>query len=102
MATNLRVDGKGIEQVLASAAVAAAVRAAADDVASNVEALGIRVGDRDGGRREYALPVSVRSETTDRARASVQLAHPAGLAVQAKHGALTKAAGQAGLDVVVQ
>jgi hypothetical protein len=35
---------------------------------------------------------------TDRAHAVVVLAHAAGDAVQAKHGALSKAAAEAGLD----
>jgi hypothetical protein len=43
--------------------------------------------------------VKVKLSTTDRAHAEVILAHPAGIAVQAKHGALTKAASQAGLEV---
>ena len=48
--------------------------------------------------------VSVRSGVTDdmrinRARATVTIAHPAGLAMQAKHGTLTKAAAAAGLTV---
>jgi hypothetical protein len=43
--------------------------------------------------------VRVDSYETDRARAEVWLAHPSGLAVQAKHGLLTKAASEAGLEV---
>lgn len=43
--------------------------------------------------------VIVRSYTTDRAAAAVSIAHPAGLAMQAKHGALTKAAASLGLEV---
>lgn len=44
-------------------------------------------------------PVTVRAYTTDRAAAAVTIAHPAGLAIQAKHGALTKAAASVGLEV---
>ncbi len=43
--------------------------------------------------------VTVRSYTTDRAAAAVTIAHPAGMAIQAKHGALTKAAAELGLEV---
>lgn len=71
----------------------------AEAVAKNIEALGIGVGDRDGGKHEIPLPVKVELSTTDRAHALVVLAHPAGIAVQAKHGALTKAASEAGLQV---
>lgn len=48
--------------------------------------------------------VGVRSDVTtsmrnNRVRAEVTIAHPAGLAIQAKHGALTKAAASVGLTV---
>lgn len=88
-----------VARLLKSSRVAAATRRAAEDVAKNVRDMGIKVGDRDGGPHEYDLPVKVTMSTTDRAHANVTLAHPAGQAVQAKHGALTKAAAQAGLDV---
>lgn len=45
------------------------------------------------------LPVVVNEYTTDRKAASVTIAHPAGLATQAKHGVLTKAAAAVGLEV---
>jgi hypothetical protein len=44
-------------------------------------------------------PVEVRAYTTDRAAAAVSIAHPAGKAIQAKYGALTRAAAAAGLEV---
>lgn len=97
--SNIRLNHKGLAALLKSPRIAALVEAKAEEVADNVRARGIGVGDRDGGPREIDLPVKVVTGTTDRARASVQLAHPAGNAVQAKHGALTKAAAQAGLDV---
>jgi hypothetical protein len=43
--------------------------------------------------------VVVHSATTDRAKAFVTIAHPAGLAIEAKHGALKKAAAACGLEV---
>lgn len=76
-----------------------ATQEAAEAVAEAVRAQNIKVGDKDGGRHEYDLPVEVEMTTTDRAHAWVTLAHPSGQAVQAKHGALTKAAAQSGLDV---
>jgi hypothetical protein len=99
MANRIRLNHKGVEQVLKSAPMAAAVKAKAEQVAQNVRDQNIKVGDRDGGKHEYDLPVKVTMTTTDRAHANVTITHPAGEAVQAKHGALTKAAAQAGLDV---
>lgn len=97
--TDIKLDGDGIEAVLKSGGMRALVDATAEKVAENVRSLNIGVGDRDGGSREIPLPVKVKLSTTDRAHAEVVLAHPAGIAVQAKHGALTKAASQAGLEV---
>ena len=49
---------------------------------------------------EVVVSVGVTtSMRINRARALVTIAHPAGLAIQAKHGALTKAAASAGLRV---
>lgn len=93
----VRLDSAGSEAILRS--LTAEVKAAAEAVAEGVNSMNITVGDRDGGSHEYDLPVVVRSSVTDRAKSSVSLAHPAGQSVQAKHGALTKAAAQAGLDV---
>lgn len=95
----IHLNRAGIAEILKSAPVAAAVKSAAENVAANVRDMDITVGDVDGGKHEIDLPVTVKMVTTDRAHAIVALAHPAGEAVQAKHGALTKAAGQAGLDV---
>lgn len=97
--TDIKLDGDGIEAVLKSVGMRALVNATAEKIADNVRSLNIEVGDRDGGARELPLPVKVKSSTTDRAHAEIILAHPAGIAVQAKHGALTKAASQAGLEV---
>ena len=99
MTRKVKLDNAGIRSLLKSAEIARVTEEAADAVKANVEAMGIRVGDKDGGPHEYDLPVTVRMVETDRAHAIVALAHPAGEAVQAKHGALTKAAAQAGLDV---
>jgi hypothetical protein len=95
----IKLNHAGIEQILKAAPMQAAVKAAAEQIAQNVRDQGIKVGDKDGGAHEIDLPVTVTMTTTDRAHANVTIAHPAGEAVQAKHGALTKAAAQAGLDV---
>lgn len=90
---DFRPDRGGIRAVLNSGEVASAVNSLAHKIAANVEGAGQKVsGDED-------LPVVVDEYTTDRSAASVTLAHPAGLAVQAKHGLLTKAAAAAGLEV---
>ncbi len=95
----VRLNHAGISRILKSAEMAAATRKAAEQVAENVRGMGITVGDVDGGTHEIDLPVTVTTFTTDRAHAVVALAHPAGIAVQAKHGALTKGASMAGLEV---
>lgn len=96
--TNIRFDSAALGRVLRSREVASMVKNAAEDIAQNVESQGLDVGAFKGSG-EIALPVQVRTETTDRASASVVLAHPAGIAVQAKYGALTRAASAAGLEV---
>lgn len=102
--SRVKLDLRGLEQVASSAGAQALVTAAAEEIADNVRSMGIKVGDRDGGSNEYDLPVKVYSGDTsgmrvDRASARVVLAHASGLAVQAKHGALTKGASAAGLTV---
>jgi hypothetical protein len=99
MTSRIRLNHKGVSEILKSAPMAAEVKATAEKVAQNVRDQGIKVGDRDGGPHEYDLPVTVTMVTTDRAHALVTIAHPSGESVQAKHGSLTKAAAQAGLDV---
>jgi hypothetical protein len=99
MARRTGLYSNGVAAVLKSRGVVAATKAAAEAIAQNVRDMKITVGDKDGGKHEYPLPVTVKMVTTDRAHAIVALAHPAGEAVQAKHGALTKAAAQAGLSV---
>jgi hypothetical protein len=92
-------SSREIQTLLNQPGVRAATQKATEAVADGVRAMGISVGDRDGGARERELPVTTKLVTTDRPHGLVTLAHPAGMAVQAKHGALTKAAAQAGLDV---
>lgn len=93
---DVRLDHGGIAALLKSGAMQALVSLAAEKVAANVRSQGIMVEGEPG---DVALPVEVSTTMTDRAHASVTLAHPAGKAVQAKHGALTKAASAAGLEV---
>ena len=99
MPDNVKLNHAGVAALLKSGEMADMVNAAAEEVAANVRAQGQTVGGFEGDNGDIALPVKVTPYTTDRAAATVALAHPAGIAVQAKHGALTKAAAAAGLDV---
>ena len=89
----VRLDSNGIGDLLKSSAMRSAVDKAANAVAENARDQGHTVESGE------ALPVTVTSYTTDRAAASVALAHPAGVAMQAKYGVLTKAASDAGMEV---
>lgn len=84
----------GIEAVLKSGSMAAAVHSAAQRIADNAH--GIMV---EGIPGEVPLPITVEDMTTDRAKTRVALAHPSGMAVQAKHGVLTGGAAGAGFEV---
>jgi hypothetical protein len=96
----IKLDPRGIEEVAKSREMHAAVKALAEQIADNVRSQGVRV---EGG--DVSLPVNVygpentSSMRLDRAKAYVTLAHAAGLAVQAKHGTLSRAASQAGVVV---
>jgi hypothetical protein len=79
-------------------AVVEAVAKAAEQIADRVRSQGIKVGDltADGFENIIDIPVIVGRKGED---PQVLLAHPAGIAVQAKYGALTKAASSCGLSV---
>lgn len=84
-----------LRRLLESKRMDAARKRAGDAIADNVRGMGIDVGDlnADGTGTQIALPVEVDDQ------GGVVIAHPAGVAVQAKHGALTRAAAAAGLEV---
>lgn len=99
--SRVKLNLRGLEEVAKSREMHNAVNQAARAVAENVEAQGIRVVDEPG---DIALPVVVREDEitqfprgVNRALAVVQINHASGLAVQGKHGALSKAASAAGL-----
>lgn len=94
MLRKLELDHDGIAEILKGGDMAALVAEAAQGIASTVQSSGQTV-DHD----RYDIPVVVDSVITDRVHYSVTLAHPAGLAVQAKHGLLTAAAAAQGLEV---
>ncbi len=93
MPSRVRLNRPGVSAVLRSAKTRSVIDALAEKVADNVRGQGLIVTSG------AALPVTVSHYTTDRAAAAVVLAHPAGIGMQAKHGALTKAAADAGLEV---
>lgn len=95
----VKLDHAGIAAILKGSEMHALIEKATEAVAENVREQGITVGAFKGGSGEIALPVTSKVITTDRAHGVVVLAHPAGIATQAKHGALTKAASAAGLQV---
>lgn len=98
MSKDVKLDHAGIAAILKSTEMHRLVQGVTEEVAGNVREQGIAVGAFSGSG-EIPLPVKPDVTTTDRAHGRVVLAHPAGIAVQAKYGALTKAASQAGLEV---
>ncbi|MBM0203194.1 hypothetical protein JNW90_09165 [Micromonospora sp. STR1s_5] len=85
--TRVRLKRRGMRDLLRSDAVQEVLGRKAEAVAGEVEAAGIRV---DGVPGRVALPVTVDVDAgLARARATVTLDHPSGLAVEAKHGILT-------------
>jgi hypothetical protein len=91
MGFDLRLDHGGMAEMLSSGPVAGAVQALAETTAGNARS--------HPSVTRHGLPVEVTSYTTDRAACAVTLAHPAGMPIQARYGALTQAAGAAGLEV---
>ncbi|MDV6271102.1 hypothetical protein [Rhodococcus globerulus] len=86
MASKFKLDHEGVRQILKSPEAQAACMELAKQVAGNVSV-------RDG------VDVLVRPYNSDRAGAQVIIAHPGGLGMQAKYGALTRAAASVGLSV---
>ena len=89
----ITLDHEGIGEVLNSPQVRMAVNALAHDVGETVKEI---IGSK--------YPVNVDTRMTvgmqqDRERADIAIVHPAGKALQAKHGALTRAAAAHGLEV---
>ncbi|MEV0267719.1 hypothetical protein AB0H43_03005 [Hamadaea sp. NPDC050747] len=87
----IRLDHKGMAEMLKSAGIRAAVEVKAAEVhliAMRHDAI-IRNG----------MTVERRSYTTDRAAVAVTITHPGGRNVENKHGVLATAARRAGLEV---
>lgn len=92
----LVLDRAGIGAVAKSPEMQTVVRQTAQQVASNVAAQHLTAGEGE------PITATVDTYTTDRAAASVTVDHPAGLAMQARHGVLTRAASAAGLEVTTK
>ncbi|TDC33457.1 hypothetical protein [Micromonospora sp. KC213] len=90
----IRLDHKGIAEILKSAGFAAAMAEKAEEVAAHVHA--------HHSIRRHGMPVETGPFETDRATQSVTIAHPGGLGVQGKYGVLTQAATAAGLEVTAE
>ncbi|WGH20302.1 hypothetical protein SEA_MAGUCO_10 [Arthrobacter phage MaGuCo] len=97
MGVKIRLDSRGIGEVLNSGPVRGAV-----------ESLGAQVAAAVGSPTASGTPVPVRrtSRTASGGRlrgvrpaVDITLAHPAGMAVEGKRGPLTRAARSVGLDV---
>lgn len=73
----------------------------AELVRPQVESAGRAVGERTRSKVPDDVPVRVRNGTsnTGRPHSIVGIFHPSGLPRQAKHGVLTSAAAEAGLEV---
>lgn len=94
--TRVVLDHAALARILKSREVDHAAEDLAGKIAEKVRGQGITVGDRDGGASEIDLPVKVYSSD---AGVEVALAHAAGIAVQAKHGSLSRAAAELGLEI---
>lgn len=90
MAVDFKLDRAGLRAILKSGEIASEINQLAGQIAANAQHT-----TQDG----VELPIKVDQYTTDRRAASVTIAHPAGLATQAKYGTLTKAAAAVGLEV---
>lgn len=77
-----------LDDLIKSADVQALVMEKANAIAANVRASGLNTSDG-----PVAGLVEVRAYQTDRAAAEVRINHPAGMALEAKHGVLTRAIG---------
>lgn len=82
MARTVKLDHAGIAKLLRSDELGRAVHDAATEVAGRVRAQATVT--------RHDADVVVDDYVTDRRASSVTIAHPAGLAMQAKHGALTR------------
>jgi hypothetical protein len=84
--TRLKLDFDGIREIANSEEMAAMVHEAGERIAH-------------AAKKDTQSPVVVNDYTTDRKACAVTIADDDGLAMQARDGILTKAAGSIGVDV---
>jgi hypothetical protein len=96
MAAKVHLDYAVLERIAKGPGADRAVKDLAEGIAQKVRDQNIPVGDVDdsnGMSTTISLPVIVSDA------GNVIIAHPAGIAVQAKYGALTKGAAAVGVEV---
>lgn len=98
MASPVRLNRAGIGRVLKSRNMSDLVQGVAEKVADNVDGQEL-TAQSPGQDTGTAITADVETYTTDRAAAAVVIRHPAAAAMQAKHGVLTRAAAEAGLEI---
>lgn len=86
MKIRFKHNRKGIGEMLSGAPIQELTHAKGEAIADAVRAAGIKV-DGEPGRVDLPVEVTTSGRGT-RARTMVKLAHPAGAAVEAKHGIL--------------
>jgi len=95
----IKLDRRGIGAVLAGGEVTGVIADLGEDVASRVYE-----DSHDGIVPVDATPyrARLRGDTVPRAAVAVTMAHPAGMAIEAKRGSLVAAASAAGLEVTAR
>lgn len=88
MLERLELDSAGIREFLGGPEVRQLVDGVAEDVRARVRA-----------KVPPGTPVTLKKYTTDRGAASITIADVRGMAWQARDGVLTRAAGEAGIEV---
>ena len=96
--TTIRLDRNGIAALAKSAGLASVVNTAAKAVADNITSQGLTASSP-GAQSSASIVGEVDLYSTDRVSAAVTIKRPAGLALQAKYGVLTKACSAAGLEL---
>lgn len=92
MANEVRLDHRGLAEILKSVEMKQLVHEEAEHIANIVRGHAtITTHGAEVKVEDYVTPT--------RATSAVVIAHPGGSAMQAKHGVLTRAAGQAGVDL---
>jgi hypothetical protein len=89
----------GVDAVLRSAGMVAALEEVAGQIADNVAAQGLTVESPGEDSPGTSLHAEASTSIEKTAVGHVTIPHPAGIPMQARHGVLTKAAAAAGLEV---